>query len=361
MKRETKQTVFLAFSIGDSAVSNLFSLLAKRLSEDYHVVIFSDKRKPFSFPSDSIEVVYWPSPRPTRFRDFRFLYTKIRAYRPVLMLPVFGANNLFALCGYLNRVPHRLMTHRTISSHFKTSNFKKWRKRRVFSWATEIIANSKATKQDLVHTFHVPENKIKVLPNGVPDPKVTNVREDFTIAYVGRLSEKKGVDVLLNAMTQLIIKEPAVQLHLMGGGAEEVEKYSQIAKDLGLESNTVFYGSRPKEEVLELFSKARFAVVPSLSEGFGFVVIEAFSVKTPVIGSNTGGIAEIIRDGKDGILVTPGDANVLFDAMLTFLNTENATEEMGERAYQRFLKHFEIQAVVHTFATYLIQKINRNL
>ena len=109
-----------------------------------------------------------------------------------------------------------------------------------------------------------------------------------------------------------------MQLHLMGGSQNVVEKYKAMAADLEIESNTVFYGSQPKEKVLELFSKASFSVAPSLSEGFGFVVIEAFSVRTPVIGSRTGGIKDIIRDGKDGLLVTPGDVESLSNAMLQF-------------------------------------------
>ncbi|MDC8006306.1 glycosyltransferase family 4 protein [Aureisphaera galaxeae] len=354
----TKQTVFLAFSIGDSSVSALFSLLAKQLSQKFHVVIFSDKRREFAYPSDAIEVFYWPSPRPTRVKDFRFLLQKIKTYQPQLMLSVFGANNVFAVCGSWKGVPHRIMTHRTISSHFKTTAFKKWRKRWVFGKATEIIANSQATKLDLIASFGVSDHKIEVVPNGVPDPSIDNERDEHLIAYVGRLSEKKGVDVLLKALKLVIQERPEMKLHLMGGSKEDVEKYQRIATELGLKESTVFHGSQPKEKVLELFSRAQFAVVPSLSEGFGFVVIEAFSTKTPVIGSKTGGIKEIVREGKDGLLVPPGNAEALGQTMLKFLNIENATSQFGRQAYQRFLDRFEIQHVVHTFAEHLTHKIN---
>ena len=94
---------------------------------------------------------------------------------------------------------------------------------------------------------------------------------------------------------------------MLGGTSWEVETYQKMAKDMGLQDKTTFEGSKPKDKVLSEFSKASYVVVPSLSEGFGFVVIEAFSVRTPVIGSNTGGIKEIIRNGIDGLLFEPGN------------------------------------------------------
>ncbi len=356
--KEHPPTVFLAYSLGDSSVSAFFSQLAVVLSRSYKVLVFSDKKNPFPFVSESIEVRYWPSPRPTKYKDYRFLRKNIKQYRPKLLLSTFGANNLFAVCGYANKVPHRVLTHRTISSHFATTAFKVLRKKRVFRLATGIIANSEATKEDLVNSFGVSSKKIKVLPNAVEDPMIENQRDENCIAYVGRLSKNKGTDVLLKALKNVIKEKTKVKLHLMGGSQGDVASYKKIAEDLGLESHTVFYGSQPKEQVLDLFSKASFAVVPSLSEGFGFVVIEAFSVRTPVIGSRTGGIKEIIRDGEEGFLVTPGNVEELSAAMLRFLNMENATAKLGEHAYNRFLNHYELNAVVDKFASYLSEKIN---
>ncbi len=358
MEDKKQATIFLAFTIGSSSVSALFCQLALTLSKSFKVVIFSDRHRPFPFPSEHIEIAYWPSPRPTKFRDYRFLQKNIKKYSPQLMLSTFGANNLFALCGFLNKVPHRLMTHRTISSHFASTSFKVLRKKWIFRLATDIIANSEATKEDLLDVFGVPSQKVTVLPNGVIDPEITNERDDNLIAYAGNLSKNKGTEVLLQAFRNLLKEKPTMQLHLMGGSQNVVEKYKAMAADLEIESNTVFYGSQPKEKVLELFSKASFSVAPSLSEGFGFVVIEAFSVRTPVIGSRTGGIKDIIRDGKDGLLVIPGDVESLSNAMLQFLNTENATLNFGEKAYERFLDRFEIHSVVDKFASYLTNKIN---
>ena len=194
-----RHCIFLAYSVGDSSVSEFFSLLALKLSEEHRVVIFSDRRNDLPFTSDYVKVVYWPSPRPTKFRDYKFLRKQIKTYRPKIMLSTFGANNLFLLAGYLSGVPHRIATHRTISSHFKTSGFKLFRKKMIFKLATCVITNSGATCKDVIATFGVSPQKVRVVYNAVKNPHISNERDPNLILYAGRLTMNKGVDVLLKA------------------------------------------------------------------------------------------------------------------------------------------------------------------
>lgn len=352
-----RPTVFLAYSIGDSSVSAFFSKLALQLSLEFDVVIFSDRKNAFPFKSSAIQVLYWPSPRPTKLKDFVFLRKAIKQHKPQLMLATFGANNLFALAGKLSGVKHRIATHRSISSHFKSSAFKVLRKRFVFGWVTQIITNSKATKQDVMDTFGVSDAKIKVVYNAVPDPQLELERDPNKIAYVGRLSVNKGIDVLLDAFQIVVQKKPELRLELLGGSETDVAHYKTIALERKINNSIQFYGSQPKEKVLETFATASLAVVPSLSEGFGFVVIEAFSVRTPVIGSNTGGIKEIIRNELDGILVTPGDAQILSEEILALCEDAEKRTRLGSNAYDRFLTTFELNRAVEELALYLATQI----
>jgi glycosyltransferase involved in cell wall biosynthesis len=352
-----RQCVFLAYSVGDSSVSGFFSRLALKLSTNFTVIVFSDKRSPLPFSSENIFLLHWPSPRPTKFRDFLFLRSQIKKHKPIIMLSTFGANNMFLLAGFFRRVPHRIATYRTISGHFRSSPLKLFRKKMVFKLATQIISNSGATKQDLIHTFGVSPGKVKVVYNAVSNPNINETRDPNLILYAGRLSANKGIDVLLNAFRFVAEKEPSSKLKVLGGTAGQVENYQNMAEELGLHSRVTFEGSQRGSVVLREFAKARFVVVPSLSEGFGFVVIEAFSVKTPVIGSNTGGIKEIIRNGKDGLLFSPGDHNALASAMLELYNDTARVAVMGENAYQRFLNTFEMDRVVEQLCSYLSTQI----
>ena len=87
-------------------------------------------------------------------------------------------------------------------------------------------------------------------------------------------------------------------------------------------------------------------VVPSITEAFGFVTIEAMSVKTAVIGSDTSGIAEIIRNEQDGLLFEPRNDTDLFQQMKRLLLDENFTIELAENGYQRFMSTYEHQNAI---------------
>ena len=88
-------------------------------------------------------------------------------------------------------------------------------------------------------------------------------------------------------------------------------------------------------------SKAYVVIVPSLSEAFGLVNIEAMSVGTPVIASNVGGISEVIRDGIDGFLVPPNEPKILADKICYIFQNPELRGEMGRNARLRFLNNFD--------------------
>jgi glycosyltransferase involved in cell wall biosynthesis len=86
--------------------------------------------------------------------------------------------------------------------------------------------------------------------------------------------------------------------------------------------------------------------MPSLREGFGLVVLEGWRAGRPTIGSQVGGVAELIENGKNGRLVPPGDANVLAGAMVELLENPNLAQTMGERGRLETLPDFSIEKMV---------------
>ncbi len=353
-----KKNIYLAFTIQKSAVSDYYLQLVQLLNEKYNVFIFSPQTDYVNqIDIQGVKVFVWPNSRPTKFKDFIFLTKKIIRHRPVIMISAFGSVNLFAIVGFLLFIKNRIAWVHTLSSQMKSHKFLDLRKKMVYRFCTLLISNSEATKMDLVKKFSVSQSKIKVVYNSTVSPDIKETTLNFRkITYAGRIHVSKGVDVLIKAMSLIIDEYPELELEIVGAflEGEAIQRYLKLTKELNLDKNIKFIGWKSKRELLEIFRNSYFTVVPSLAEAFGYVVIESFSVKTPVIGSNTGGIAEIIRDGKDGFLFTPGDSEELSKKMKYLLSNSDLRENLSKSCYDRFLNNFESEKVLRKFMDYLL-------
>ncbi|GHA50337.1 hypothetical protein GCM10007103_33850 [Salinimicrobium marinum] len=342
------KTIFLSFSIANTSVSDYFIELSNKLSEEFRVIIITDSVKDHQIPiSFKIEIFKWPSRRPTKWKDFKFLIQKVKEYRPDMMISMFGSINIFLVVGYLFGVKYRIPWARTISTQFQTKKNLLIRKKILYKLATKVIANSNATKRDLRENFGVRDSKIEVCYNAVKEYPLENHQvQRNKILYVGNMWPSKGVDTLLEAMPAVLKKFPEIKLTLIGGSLKgsRIKQLQKKAVEFNISKNVVFAGSQSKERVLKEFSSAYLAVVPSVVEAFGFVLIESFSVKTPVIGSNTSGIAEIIRDGKDGFLFEPKNEVDLSEKILKLLKDEGLRQEFSKNCYARFKEEFEVES-----------------
>ncbi len=141
----------------------------------------------------------------------------------------------------------------------------------------------------------------------------------FELLFVGRLVERKGVHVLLQALAQLRSSH-AVCLRIVGDGPERVALESRVAA-LGVEDQVTFEGVIPREQLEEHFASCDGVVLPAVTdakgdtEGLGVVLIEAMSYGRPVIASAVGGIIDIVKHEETGLLVPPGDPAALAAAI----------------------------------------------
>lgn len=343
------ECIFIAFSVNSSSLGEFFIALTKKLSKKCEIVVFTDDM-PETLPdfNSNVKVLKWPSKRPTKLKDAIFLYKKIRKYRPVMSISMFGSVNLMLLLGWLCNVRHRIAWIRTLSTQFHNKPVLVQRKKMIYRLATNILVNSHSTKQDVQNEFHIASHKIKILPNSVKECKVSfegshdNIKE---IVYVGRLHSSKGINTLIQAFSDSLKIHKDIKLTIAGEG-EEHQNLIALTEKLNISENVSFTGRLSKKEVLELMARAYFVVVPSIVEAFGYVTIEAMSVKTAVIGSNSTGIAEIIRDGIDGLLFEPKNSKELGEKMIKLLNDENLNKKLSIQGYQRFLEKFEYQKAV---------------
>lgn len=363
-----KKCFFIATSWRDRAVPKHFKALARALALRGHrvVVLIDGKKHEFEDHAGNPAVWTWPSLRPIHFADARFLYRLIRQYNPDCLVANFGAVNLFGIVGWLTGVPQRVVWERTLSDqHDIDSEKPQWhrnllqaRRWLVYRAATHVAVNAAATREDVHQNYGIDREKCPVFYNTLADPLPNRpeLRDPEVAAYrvacVGRMDFSKGQDVLLRAIARVKNTVPEVEVQFVGGGPSQAA-YQKLATELGIAERCQFIGGVPHEEVFKRMAASAVTVVPSRSEAFGWVNTESMAVGTPVIASAVGGIVEIIRDGVDGFLVPPDDADALADRLEQLLTDPELREKMGTSARARFLAEFERQGMIERQVAWL--------
>jgi glycosyltransferase involved in cell wall biosynthesis len=171
----------------------------------------------------------------------------------------------------------------------------------------------------LAVTWGVPEGRIVVLPNPAPAlpelPSRAAARERLelsgpTLAFAGRITRQKALEVALGALARV----EGVALVVAGDGPE-LEEARAEAQRLRLDDRVRFLGALDRQGVLTLFRAVDASLISSTWENFPHTVVESLAVGTPVVATAVGGVAEIVRDGENGLLAPPGDVEALARAI----------------------------------------------
>lgn len=202
-----------------------------------------------------------------------------------------------------------------------------------------FVAVSEFYKNKMIE-FGFDSEKISYLPNYVDANKYDpNVDEKGYVLYFGRLSEEKGVTVLLDAAKRI----PKIPFVLVGTGPLE-ESLRSRAQEEYLD-NVSFKGFKTGKELNRLITEANCIVVPSeWYENCPMAVLEAFAAGKSVIGSQIGGIPELIEQGEDGFTFKPGDAQELSEKIEWIWKDRNQAKEMGMEGRKKVEKHFSAES-----------------
>jgi len=371
------KTILIGTSLRNLPIQRHFAALGRELiNSGYTVALIVYGPVDASLEVDPrVSVLNWPSPRPTHLADVLFFDSAVRRLRPCCLISNFGARNIMMTIGGLRRVPVRIHWHHTLSSQIENDwrdsplrlRWLKLRARIPFRFITHAVANSNAAKQDVMTAFGVPAYKCQVFWNSVEDPwsqpalvssSKISAPGSRPFLCVGRFAASKGQDVLLKAMAQVTARHPTANIEFIGEGVTK-NACEEMARKMALGDRCRFRGLLPHPEVLARMAGALAVVVPSRSEAFGLVNIESMSVGIPVIGSNTGGIAEIVRDGVDGFLFPSGDSEALASRMMTLLENEPLQTQMGASARRRYMDYFESNRAVQTQARWIIEQVKK--
>jgi glycosyltransferase involved in cell wall biosynthesis len=367
--------VLIGTSLRDLPVQRHFAALGRELvASGYQVALLIHGPADEAIDVDSrISVMRWPSPRPTSFADALFFDRLVRRLKPCCVISNFGAMAIMMTIGGFRRVPVRIHWHHTLSSQIEADwggirmslRFLRLRARIPFRFATHAIANSEAARQDLIQNYGVPALKCQIFWNSLADPLSQSALSSSPRAIslnsrrfvcAGRFAASKGQDVLVKAMARVVRTHPEVTVDFMGDGSTRVA-CEELARELGVADRCRFVGLVTHPEVLSRMAGARASVVPSRQEAFGLVNIESMSLGLPVIGSNTGGIAEIVRDGMDGFLFPPGDHAALARHMIRLIEDGPLRAQIAASARRRFLEHFESAHAVKMQVPWIIEQI----
>lgn len=362
----------IATNLGDGAVPDHFVALSEELSRRGNRValVTARARVPVRNPAHGVEVFEWPNPRPITSQDARFMLSLSTVRQPDCVVGNFGAVNVFALVNWLTRVPVRIMWYHTLSSqidkdasvHGAKIALLRLRKAFVYWTATHIFANSLVARDDIIRTFWVHGDKCSRQTLSLLDPLGGASRGDYSspvsrIACVARFSPSKGQDVLIRALGRLGQNENWLATFVGDGPYRQASE--ALASELGISSKCRFVGQCGHKEVLQHLKESDISVVPSLSEAYGFAALESMAVGLPVVASRTGGLAETIRDGIDGLLFGVGSDHELSSHLTRLLGGEGLRRRFGLAARQRFMDNFERGSVIPAQADFMQEVVAR--
>ncbi|HVN55520.1 MAG TPA: glycosyltransferase [Anaerolineaceae bacterium] len=256
----------------------------------------------------------------------------------------------------------------------------------VIQVADRIVAATLAEKAQLEFLYEAPTRKIVVIPPGVdisrfyPIPKdeakaVIGVPvEDRLMLYVGRIEPLKGVDTLIRALA--MIRENGVLeccphfLAIIGGDPEvspqemtaEMSRLQKLSRDLDINDLVIFLGKRDQDMLPYYYSSAEVVVVPSHYESFGMVALESMACGTPVVASQVGGLAFLVRDRVTGFQVPDGDPNALCEKLSWLIQDRGLRERMGQQAadYARQYSWDHIARSIESVYTEMLDPVKLN-
>jgi glycosyltransferase involved in cell wall biosynthesis len=201
--------------------------------------------------------------------------------------------------------------------------------------AAHVLTPS-AYLRDLVVLWGIDSDRVSLLPNPFPVPTEPAPREELrrsfgmngdALAFAGRLTAQKSLGVALEAIAGV----DGVELYIAGAG-DELPALERRVAELGIASRVHVLGPLTRERVIELFRAADASVLSSSWENFPHTVVEALAVGTPVLATAAGGVAEVVRDGENGLLVASGDTEGLRDAIARYFSDSVLRERLREAA-----------------------------
>ncbi|HJT10409.1 MAG TPA: glycosyltransferase family 4 protein [Candidatus Nitrosotalea sp.] len=370
----------------------IFSLVAKNLAEDNKVYVITNKIAGENYQEHkNIKVIFVPpvlqykGGLPPGFSDnIRYSINAIRQGLKIIKnekIDIIHSNNFApALAGSilssLTSKPHITTVHDVFSLCGK-NYWKEWGRQsdvsRLNVWLAPFFERfmiklryncihtvSEATKEDLLK-FGA-KKPIHVIHNAIEPTQVSNMTPNpLQFVYVGRLVFYKNLEIAIRAMDIARKAEPKIKLVLVGSGPHR-KTLEEMVKKLGLEKNIEFRGYVTAEEKSKIIAESAALVFPSLCEGFGLVILEAYEQKKPVLVSNIKPMSDIVSDRVTGHVLDSHDEKVWAESLLNIIKNPDQARISGQNGYQRletlYNQESMHQKIISMYKEVLQQKVS---
>jgi glycosyltransferase involved in cell wall biosynthesis len=284
-------------------------------------------------PDSNIEI-------PTKLSE-RFLPGSELRYLAAAVLTGLKMRPDVVLCGHVNLLPVAALLSRLTRSKLilEAYGFEIWQRLPgIRSWGTHevdlVISISRYTREQLIRWSGLEPRKIKIVPNAVHLDKYAQterphslvkrygVEGKLVLMTVGRLpghERYKGQDRIIALLPRLTARFPNL-VYLIVGDGEDRRRLEALTLKLGLQDQVVFAGRIPEEEKIDHYNLADAFAMPSTSEGFGFVFLEAAACGVPVLGGSVDGSRDALVDGLLGVMVDPESPEELLSGLEEILS-----------------------------------------
>lgn len=241
-----------------------------------------------------------------------------------------------------------------LSKRYHVTNILKF----LLHWSSNIITISNATFEACLN-IGLSESRLGIIPFGVDTSfykplNVTKDEEIFQILAVGYLIERKGFMYLISSIKEILKEHENIRLKIVGSGPQEQQIKNHIT-ELDLEKHAEIIGNISDDELLKMYNSSDIFVLPSIidsqgnTEGLGVVLLEAMACGLPVIGSNIGGIPDIIHEGETGLLVPQKDISGLSKSIIKLIENPNLRENLANGGYKMVKDNFSWETIAKDY------------
>lgn len=232
-----------------------------------------------------------------------------------------------------------------------------WAEGKTFRNCPNLVTHTKAHRDNICNEYKISTDKFSLIPLSVRiplDSEITHSSNEkcVSILFVGRFESRKGIDIVLKVIPEILQKQTTVHFRLVGPDPDNHYQSNFLKDHPDLKNNVSFLGEKRGDALEKEYRNCDIFLAPSRYESFGLIYAEAMSYAKPVIGTNIGGIPEVVENEKCGFLCKNEDTEDFTNKLLILLRNEDLRFKMGFFARNKVIESFKFENMVSNTIDY---------